>query len=48
MLKIIQYHNILMNAERAYRKVRERAEMRSEIRMRISEKARALSDLPDH
>lgn len=47
-LKRIQSHNIIMNAEKAYRKVREQAEMRSEVRKRISEKAPALSDLPDH
>jgi len=37
-----------MDAEQAYREVRERAGMRSEVRERISEKARALSDLPDY
>jgi hypothetical protein len=37
-----------MDADRAYRKVRERAEMRSEVREKISETALALSDLPDY
>jgi hypothetical protein len=37
-----------MNADMAYRKVREQAGMRSEIRERISMKAQALSDLPDY
>lgn len=37
-----------MNADRAYREVRERAEMRSDVRERICKKARALSDLPDY
>jgi hypothetical protein len=37
-----------MNADVAYRKIREQAGMRSEISERISKKARALSDLPDY
>lgn len=37
-----------MDADKAYRRVRERAEMRPEVSERIQRKARALSDLPDY
>ena len=36
-----------MDAEEAYRKIREQAGMRPEIRDRIAERARKLADLPD-
>lgn len=48
ILKRFQIISLNMDADKAYRQVRERAEMRSEVSERIQKKARALSELPDH